>query len=170
VIVWASILASSAVVAAAQPASGTPTPVSLSLAREVVQAQHRQVLVRDSYAKQLRAAMTFCRNDQRCQSDLNKAIAQAATEVSYRDAESIAQVLARKLTRPQLEAMLEFYRSPEGQAIATAEMGMSDEFAQIGHASSVYAQKSISQHFCPSHPEVCVNDLGRHPPLAPPKS
>ena len=65
--------------------------------------------------------------------------------------------------------MLKFYGSPEGQAIVAVESDMTNDLARMGLESVREAQQSIYRNFCPSHPEVCVNDVGRHP-ILPPKS
>ena len=145
----------------------SPSPEALSLARHLVDLSHRQALVRDSYAKELRASMTLCKGDQKCQADLDRAIMRAATEVAEKSSDSAVQIMARKLTIPQLQAILKFYQSPEGRAIAAAEAQLSDEAAQIGLAAQATAQRVISESFCPSHPEICVNAVGQHAPSSP---
>lgn len=160
------ISATSLVLVAASPASST-SPEALSLAQRIVEVSHHQQLTRDTYAKELRGAMTFCKADQTCQVDLDRAIMRAASEVSDKYAASMTQILARKLTTTQLQAALKFYQSPDGQAIVAAESQWSDEMAQIGLASMAHAQKVISESFCPSHPEICANAVGRHPPSSP---
>jgi hypothetical protein len=155
------------VLVAAAATAPVPSVEAIGLARQIMQAQHREALVRETFGKQLRAAMPICKSDAKCQADLDRAIANATREIAHEQAENVAQLLARKLTIAQMRTALKFYTSPEGQTFVAAQEGMTDELAQIGHASSVYAQRSISRNFCPSHPEVCVNDLGRHPATAP---
>ena len=162
-----SALILAAGVATASPAA--PSPEAVSLARQLLQAQHREALSRDIYAKQLRAAMPICKSDAKCQADLDRAIAGATEEVARKQVENMAQLLARKLTLVQMRVALKFYTSPEGQTLAAAQESMTDELAQIGHASSIYVQKRIAQTFCPSHSEICVNDVGQKG-AQPPKS
>jgi hypothetical protein len=152
-----------AVALAAFPAfAQNPSAEALSLAKQVADLSHRETLARDSYAKELHAWMAICKGDQKCQADLDRAIVRAATEVAEKSTESTVQIMARKLTLSQLQAMLRFYRSPDGQAIAAAQSQLSDEMAQIGLAAQATAQRIISESFCPSHPEICVNAVGQH--------
>jgi hypothetical protein len=162
-----SMLAVGAALVGSAPISKSPSAEQVSLAMAVVQASRRQELMRDTYAKQLRAGLTICRGDVRCQADLDKAISQAAGEVSVKYAANIAQLFARTLSSTQLRATLKFYRSPEGRGAMAAEIAASDTLAQIGHASMLYAQKSISRQFCPAHPEVCTTQFGQKVPTLP---
>jgi hypothetical protein len=163
------IMAAAGALLASPAPAADPSRDSVSLAKEIVELSHRQTLTRDTYAKQLHATMTFCKDDQKCQADLDRAIMRAAAEISEKYAGSMTQILARKLAVPQLQATLKFYKSADGQAITAAESQWSDEMAQIGLATQATARRVISESFCPSHPDVCVNDLGRRASL-PPKS
>jgi hypothetical protein len=161
-----SVAAAAALIAF--PASADdPSPAALSLAKQVVDLSGRKSLTRDTWAKELHAGMTFCKGEQKCQVDLDRAILLAASEVSEKYADSMTQILARKLNVKQLNAALEFYQTPDGQAIAEAESQLSDEMAQIAFAAQASSQRIISESFCPSHPDICVNDVGRHPPTRP---
>jgi hypothetical protein len=148
-------------------ASPAPSAEAIGLARRIMKAEHREALVRSIYAKQLRVAMPICKSDARCQSDLDHAIASATNEMAREQSEDMAQLLARKLTPEDMRAALKFYNSPQGKRTVAALEDSTDQLAQMGHASAVQVQKSISKTFCPAHPEVCVNDLGRHPATTP---
>ena len=146
-----------------------PSAESVALARQIMQAQHREALVRDTYGKQLRATMTFCKGDAKCQADLDRSIAQATSQVGKKQSENMAQLFARNLKPAQMQAILTFFRSSEGQAMMSLEINMTDELAQIGNASSAYARQSISRTFCAAHPDICVSEFGQRG-SSPPKS
>jgi hypothetical protein len=143
-------------------------PDSIALAREIIQLSHRQALVRDAYVKQLHtASLTYCRGVQRCQADLDRAIAGAANEVAEKYGDDFAHILVHSLTPSQMRAMLKFYRSPDGRAIIAAQDAASDELARFGAEAMQIADRSLRQNFCPAHPEVC-GPVGRTP-ASPPK-
>ena len=68
----------------------------------------------------------------------------------------MSQTYAEHLSEEQLRAAIKFAISPEGQAIAQAQRGMTDEMAALGQAMSQGAREGVSKRFCPTHPEICV--------------
>jgi len=158
-IILIGVCATSAVAARANQSPLKPPGISdarIELAKRYTKVTHREEILRREYEEQLQLSTGFCRNKP-CQADLDKAIEDAARSSAQLGANSLAGLYAQRLSESQLRAAIRFYESPDGQAIVRATDQMSDDVGRIGHAMAASARQEISQHFCPTHAQICVS-------------
>jgi len=127
----------------------------LNLAEQYLALENFEKSQEDVQSRFLRIAITICDN-QECQADFNRILDVSVAHASHKFSESYARLLADKLTDAQLNAAIQFAKSPEGQALVKLEGQLGDQVAHMGSEAAAQTQQETMSNFCPSHMDVCA--------------
>jgi hypothetical protein len=146
------------IVASPSWAQTLPSKDKVALAQRYLALVHRRDYVQRVYGEQLKLAWHLCK-DPECQKDLDRAIDAATRDAASRYIEGAQAIMVAKLNVQQLNALVAFAQSPQGQTMVKLQDDLADYTATLAHSLSVRSAQDITRMFCPTHPAECGRSI-----------
>ncbi|MDB5576869.1 MAG: hypothetical protein JWR80_2045 [Bradyrhizobium sp.] len=156
----AALAASSAHAQDTRDTRDTGRQLRLMLAQQYLDITHKDKRLRDMLAGSARLTWNTCPDDA-CRSALDKAIGKAVDETAPEFERAYTKIVASHLTVEQLQAVVAFARSPNGQAILAAEAEMEGDLLNISHPFALSVSEGVRHSFCATQAEACARVYAR---------